>query len=157
MWCSYVPLWWMYYWTVHHSQIRAPNEALFAHLWCTRSRTKIHPVQVCPVRGIDPPNWLVGVCLLSKILHYASAWKSGNGFPLIRHRHHSCDHLSAQLYILCFQALWSSGSENYNIVRSHVHYTLHSRNPNTTFKIKFWVFTHGLWRAGSSEHWVIPS
>ena len=35
--------------------------------------------------------------------------------------------------------------------------TLYSPNPNTTFKIRFWVFTHGWWRAGSSEHRVIPS
>ena len=35
--------------------------------------------------------------------------------------------------------------------------TLYSQNPNTTFKIRFVVFTHGLWRAGSSEHSVIPS
>ena len=34
--------------------------------------------------------------------------------------------------------------------------TLYSQNPNTAFKIRFWVFTHGLWRAGSFEHWVIP-
>ena len=40
-------------------------------------------------------------------------------------------------------------------MRSRVHYT-YSQNPNTTFKIRFWVFTHGLWRAGSFEHWVIP-
>ena len=56
------------------------------------------------------------VCLLSKILHYVSAEKSGNGFPLVRHMHHSfdlgkSDMLSAQLYLF-FQALWSSGSEN---------------------------------------------
>ena len=31
--------------------------------------------------------------------------------------------LSAQSYTLCFQELWSSGSENYNIVRRCVHYT----------------------------------
>ena len=35
--------------------------------------------------------------------------------------------------------------------------TLYSQNPNTTFKIWFWVFTHSLWGAGSSEHRVIPS
>ena len=35
--------------------------------------------------------------------------------------------------------------------------TLYSQNPNTTFKIRFWVFTHGLWRAVSSEHRVMPS
>ena len=35
--------------------------------------------------------------------------------------------------------------------------TLYSQSPNTTFKIKFWVFTHSLWRAISSEHKVIPS
>ena len=86
--------------------------------------------------------------------------KVGTVFPLVRHRYHSCDlgksaMLSAQLYTLCFQALWSSGSKNYNIVRSRVHYTL--QNPNTTFQIKFWVFTHGLWRAGSCEHRVVAS
>ena len=35
--------------------------------------------------------------------------------------------------------------------------TLYSQNQNTTFKIRFWVSTHGLWRAGSSERRVIPS
>ena len=64
-----------------------------------------------------------GLCLLSKVLNYVSAWKSGNSFPLIRHRYHSCDlgkssMLSAQFYTLCIQALWSD--ENYNIVRSRV-------------------------------------
>ena len=34
---------------------------------------------------------------------------------------------------------------------------LYSQNPNTTFKIRFWVFPHGLWRASSSKHRVIPS
>ena len=33
---------------------------------------------------------------------------------------------------------------------------LYSQNPKTAFKIRFWVFTPGLWRAGSSEHRVIP-
>ena len=64
------------------------------------------------------------------------------------------------LYTLCFQTLWSSGSENYNIVRSRVHYILqskYSQNPNTTFKIRLWVFPHGLWRASSSKHREIPS
>ena len=35
--------------------------------------------------------------------------------------------------------------------------TLYSQNPNAAFKIRFWVFTQGLWRAGSSEDRVIPS
>ena len=35
--------------------------------------------------------------------------------------------------------------------------TLYSQNPDTTFKIRFWVFPHGLWKASSSEHRVIPS
>ena len=36
---------------------------------------------------------------------------------------------SCQLsYTLCFQALWSSGSENYTIVKSCVHYTLRSKS-----------------------------
>ena len=35
--------------------------------------------------------------------------------------------------------------------------TLYSQNPNAAFKIRVWVLTHGLWRAGSSEHRVIPS
>ena len=34
--------------------------------------------------------------------------------------------------------------------------TLYSQNPTTTFKIRFLVFMHGLWRAGSFEHRVIP-
>ena len=63
---------------------------------------------------------------------------------------------SAQLYTLCFQALWSSGSENYNLWEA-VCITLYGQNPNATFKIRFWVFTHGLWMAGSSEHRVTPS
>ena len=114
--------------------IRAPNDAQFARLW--HAGTKIHPLQICPVHGIDPLNWLERGCLLSIILYYASAWKSGNGFPFIRHWYHSCDlgksaMLSAQLYTLCglcFQTLWSSGSENYNIVRGCVHYTLQSKS-----------------------------
>ena len=35
--------------------------------------------------------------------------------------------------------------------------TLHSQNPDTTFKIRVSVFAHGSWRAGSLEHRVIPS
>ena len=86
---------------------------------------------LCVELTLEIGKW--GVCLLSKILHYVSAWKSGNGFPLVRHRYHSCDlgkstMLSAQLYTLCFEALWSSGSETYNIMRSHVHYTLQSKS-----------------------------
>ena len=38
---------------------RAPNDARFAHLWRTRTETEIHPLQVWPVCGIDPLNWLV--------------------------------------------------------------------------------------------------
>ena len=38
-----------------------------------------------------------------------------------------------------------------------VRITLYSQNPNTTFNIKFWFFTHGLRRAGSFENRVIPS
>ena len=101
------------------------------------------------------------MCLLSKILHFASAWKSGNGFPLIRHRYHSCDlgksvMLSAQLYTLCFPALWCSGSENYNIVRNRVHYTVPSES-KYYIQMRFWVFTQGFWRAGSLEYRVVPS
>ena len=140
-----------------YSLFRAPKDARFTHFWCTR--TEIHPLQVCPVCGIDPLNWQWGVCSRYKIFHYASAWKSGNSFPLIRH---SCNlgssaMLSAQLYIphvfkhcdllvLKIMILWEA-----------MCITLYSQNPNTTFKIRFWVFTHGLWRAGSSEHRVIPS
>ena len=36
--------------------LRAPNDAQFAHIW--RPRTKIRPLQVCPLHGIDPLNWL---------------------------------------------------------------------------------------------------
>ena len=35
--------------------------------------------------------------------------------------------------------------------------TLYSQNLNSTFNIRFWIFTHGVWKAGSSEHRVIPS
>ena len=35
--------------------------------------------------------------------------------------------------------------------------TLYSQNSYITFKIRFWVFTRGFWRAGSSKHRVIPS
>ena len=38
-----------------HTYIRAPNGTWFAHLW--RTRTKIHPLQVCPARGIDSTHW----------------------------------------------------------------------------------------------------
>ena len=115
--------------TGFRSVFRASSDARFARLW--RTRTEIHPLQVCPVRGTDPLNWPARVCLLSKISHYTSAWKSGNGFLLVRHRYHSYDlgssaMLSAQLYTLCFQTL-SFGSENSN-VRSHVHYTSRSKS-----------------------------
>ena len=71
-------------------------------------------------------------------MYYASAWKSGNGFPLIIHGYHSCNlgssaMLSVQLYTPCFQTLWSSGSENYN------EKLLYSQNPSATFKMRFWV------------------
>ena len=33
--------------------------------------------------------------------------------------------------------------------------TLYSQNPNTTFKIRFSIFPHGLWRARSTEHRVM--
>ena len=36
---------------------RAPNDAQFAHLWCTR--TDFHPLQVCTMCGVDPLNLLV--------------------------------------------------------------------------------------------------
>ena len=39
---------------VLHFLIRAPNDARFAHLLHTR--TKIHPLQVYPVHGMDPLN-----------------------------------------------------------------------------------------------------
>ena len=35
--------------------------------------------------------------------------------------------------------------------------TLYSQSPNIILKIRFWVFTHGLWRAGSLEYRVIPA
>ena len=65
--------------------------------------------------------------------------------------------LSAQLYIphvfkhcdllvLKIMILWEA-----------VCITLYGQNPNTTLRIRFRVFGHGLWRAGSSEHRVIPS
>ena len=51
------------------------SDAQFARLW--RTTTESHPLQVCRVRGVDPLNLLVrGVCLLSKVLYFASAWKS---------------------------------------------------------------------------------
>ena len=37
--------------------IRAPNDAWFACL--SHTRTEIHPLQACPVCGIDPLNWQV--------------------------------------------------------------------------------------------------
>ena len=36
---------------------RAPNVAKFAHLWCTT--TDFHPLEVCPVHGVDLLNLLV--------------------------------------------------------------------------------------------------
>ena len=45
---------------------------------------------------------------------------------------------------------------NIIILWEAVRITLYSQNPKTTFKIRFWVFPHGLWRASSSEHRVIP-
>ena len=38
-------------------QHQDPSDALFARL--SRFRTEIHPLQVCPVCGIDPLNWPV--------------------------------------------------------------------------------------------------
>ena len=37
--------------------VRAPTDAWFACHW--RTRTKIYPLQVCPVHGIDSLNWLM--------------------------------------------------------------------------------------------------
>ena len=39
------------------NQDRVPSDTQFAHLW--RTRTNCHPLQVCPVRGVDPVNLLV--------------------------------------------------------------------------------------------------
>ena len=39
------------------NQDRVPSDTQFAHLW--RTRTDFHPLQVCPVRGVDPVNLLV--------------------------------------------------------------------------------------------------
>ena len=41
----------------HAGHNRAPSDAWFACLWCTR--TKIHPLQVCPMHGTGPLNGLV--------------------------------------------------------------------------------------------------
>ena len=86
---------------------RAPNDAWFACLWCTR--TKLHPLQACPVSEIDPLNWLVS--LLSKNLHYIVyvSLKKRDWFPPVRHRYRSCDlgksvMLSAQLYTPTFSS-----------------------------------------------------
>ena len=38
----------------------------------------------------------------------------------------------------------------FSVARSCVHY---SQNPNTTLKIRLWVFTQFLWRVCISEHW----
>ena len=37
--------------------VRAPSDAQFARL--LRTRTDFHPLQICPVRGVDPLNLLV--------------------------------------------------------------------------------------------------
>ena len=53
---------------------RAPNDAWFACLLCTR--TEIHPLQVCPVREVDPQNWLVrGLSTLKNFVLYVSLKK----------------------------------------------------------------------------------
>ena len=131
-----------------------PHDALFAWLWCTR--TEIHPLQVGLVRGIHPLNWLVrGVFTLQNFVLWP-AQKSGNGFPLVRHGYHSCDlgssaMLSAQSYILCLQLSKHCDLLVLKIIIlwEAVCITLYSKNPTTTFKIRFWVFPYGLWRAAA--------
>ena len=111
--------------------MKAPNDAQFVCLW--HSRTENHPLQVFSVHGVDPLNLLEravfthkalycvpsskkhGTCSVSNLLQ----WRTRNGSTT----QHGCDLCSSAVhcqfsystYTLCFQALWSSGSENYNI------------------------------------------
>ena len=79
--------------------------------------------------------------------------------------YHACDlgksaTLSAHLYTLSFQVFKHCDLLVLKmiILWEATRITLYSQNPNPTrvFKIRFWVFPHGLWRAGSSECRVIP-
>ena len=91
-------------------------------------RNEIHPLQDCPMCGVDSKNWLLrsvftllNFVLLSETLCYTTAWKSGNVSPSLDTgtTQRGCDlgrndMLLAQLYTLHFQALWFAGSENKN-------------------------------------------
>ena len=99
----------------NNNNTRAPNDAQFAHLWCTK--TKLHPLRLyCAWNW--PSKFPSEGCVYSrKFCTVRQTEKSGNSSPLVRHWYHSCDlgssaMLSAQLYTLYFQALWISGSEN---------------------------------------------
>ena len=89
-----------------------------------------------------------GVCLLSESLYYASGWKSGNSFPLVRHRYHSCDlgsgaMLSAQLYTLGFQACDHLVLKNYQISVMKKNWRLTIKKgsfTNVTVKAWSWKF-----------------
>ena len=78
--------------------------------------------------------------------------------------YHACDlgksaTLSAHLYTLCFQVFKHCDLLVLKmiILWEATHITLYSQNPKYyIFKIRFWVFPHSLWRAGSSECRVMP-
>ena len=117
-------------------QPTAPSEAQFAHLWLARA--EIHPLQVCPLRGVDPLYLLVrGVFTLWSFV-CASAWKS--------------EFLSFVTGHLCPCSRKQPSSTSklllFSVVRSCVHYT---KNPNATLRIRF-CYTQVLWKFSSFKH-----
>ena len=87
--------------------------------------------------------------------------KVGTVFSLVRHRYHSCDLDSSAMLLAQLYTLWFKHCDllvqKIRIMWEAVCITLYSQNPNTTFKIRFWVFPRGLWRARSSERRAMPS
>ena len=131
---------------------RAPNDAQLVCLWCTR--TKIYPLYSCAWNW--PSNLASEGCVFS--LKFCSVHQpekvrmvspsSDMGTTHVTLVAAPCCQLSytpyvfkhCDLLVLKIIILWEA-----------VCITLYSQNPNTTFKIRFWVFPHGLrlWRANS--------
>ena len=63
--------------------VRAPNDAHFVHFW--HARTKIHPLHVRPMHGVDPLNFLVRVVFIVLNLVLCISLKKWEYFP-----HHLC-------------------------------------------------------------------
>ena len=120
---------------------RGPNDAQFAHLWCTR--IDFLPLQVCPVHGVDPLN-LLGACSTSKALYCASAWKS-EFLPFVTK--HSCP---------------CSRKQTCNNIKITAFFFRLLEAVCITLRIqilhsKHYFVTLELWKFSSFEHAVIPS